>query len=45
MTCVIPGHDRDGVEYVAESLVLDSLARQAEFRGRCGYRSNFSYSG
>ncbi len=45
VTCVIPGHDRDGVEYVAESLILDSIAQQAEFRGRCGYRSTFSYTG
>jgi hypothetical protein len=44
VTCVIPGHDRDGEELVAEELaVADELS--FDFSGTCGYAATFDYSG
>ena len=45
VTCVIPGHDREGTEVVAEVLLLDTDAANCELRGRCGYEAGFEYSG
>ena len=45
VSCVIPGHDRDGEELVAEELRVDDDGLSFEFSGVCGYGSTFSYSG
>jgi Protein of unknown function (DUF1326) len=45
VTCVIPGHHRDGREVVAELLQIEAgSGLEFEFSGRCGYESSFSYS-
>lgn len=44
VTCVIPGHDRDGAEVVTETLRVDAGALSFELEGVCGYESTFAYS-
>ena len=45
VTCVIPGHDREGEELVADELVVEDGPLAFSYRGVCGYGSNFDYSG
>jgi hypothetical protein len=45
VTCVIPGHDRDGEELVADELVVQDDALLFSYRGVCGYGSTFEYAG
>jgi hypothetical protein len=45
VTCVIPGHDRDGEELFADELAVDDGPLSFEFRGTCGYATTFDYSG
>jgi hypothetical protein len=45
VTCVIPGHDRDGEELVADELVVEDGPLQFSYRGTCGYGSTFEYAG
>jgi hypothetical protein len=45
VTCVIPGHDREGEELVADELVVDDGRLAFSYRGSCGYGSSFDYSG
>ena len=45
VTCVIPGHDRDGEELVAEELRVDEGPLSFEYTGTCGYTASFAYSG
>jgi hypothetical protein len=45
VTCVIPGHDRDGEELVADELVVEDGPLQFSYRGVCGYGSTFDYAG
>jgi hypothetical protein len=45
VTCVIPGHGRTGREVVAESLDVEDGELEFSFRGKCGYESDFEYSG
>jgi hypothetical protein len=45
VTCVIPGHDRDGEELVADELAVDDSGLSFEFAGTCGYGATFAYSG
>jgi hypothetical protein len=45
VTCVIPGHDRDGEELVADELAVDDGPLSFEYRGTCGYAATFAYSG
>ena len=45
VTCVIPGHDRDGEELVAAELTVDDGPLSFEYSGTCGYAAPFSYSG
>jgi hypothetical protein len=45
VTCVIPGHDREGEELVADELVVDDGPLAFSYRGVCGYGSSFDYSG
>ena len=45
VTCVIPGHDRDGEELVADELRVDDGPLAFDFSGTCGYAATFAYSG
>jgi hypothetical protein len=45
VTCVIPGHDREGEELVADELVVEDGPLEFSYRGVCGYASTFEYSG
>ena len=45
VSCVIPGHDRDGEELVTDELRVDDDGLSFEVSGVCGYASTFSYSG
>ena len=45
VTCVIPGHERDGEELVAEELRVHDGPLSFEYDGTCGYASTFGYSG
>ena len=43
VTCVIPGHDRDGEELIADELEVQEDALSFSFSGVCGYGSTFDY--
>jgi hypothetical protein len=45
VTCVIPGHDRDGEELVADELTVADGPLAFAYSGNCGYASTFAYSG
>ena len=45
VTCVIPGHDRDGEELVADELRVEDDGLAFELSGVCGYGTTFDYSG
>ena len=45
MTCVIPGHEQQGEELIAEHLKVDDGPLRFEYRGTCGYASVFEYAG
>jgi hypothetical protein len=45
VTCVIPGHDRDGEELVADELLVNDGPLTFFYSGTCGYGSTFAYSG
>jgi hypothetical protein len=45
VTCVIPGHGRDGEEQIADVLRVDDEPLSFEVSGRCAYQSTFAYSG
>ena len=45
VTCVIPGHDRDGEELVADELRVDDGPLAFDYEATCGYASTFAYSG
>jgi hypothetical protein len=45
VTCVIPGHDRDGEELVADELRVDDGPLAFDYSGTCGYAASFAYSG
>ncbi len=45
VSCVIPGHDRDGEELVAETLRVDDEGLAFDYSGTCGYAATFAYSG
>jgi hypothetical protein len=44
VTCVIPGHHRDGVEVYADLLRVEEGPLSYELTGVCGYESTFAYS-
>ena len=44
VTCVIPGHHRDGAEHHGELLRIADGALDFELSGRCAYQSTFAYS-
>jgi hypothetical protein len=43
VTCVIPGHDREGAEVITD-FQFDTDAATLEVRGRCGFETGFEYS-
>ncbi len=45
VSCVIPGHDRDGEELVAEELRVDDGPLAFDYCSVCGYAASFAYSG
>jgi hypothetical protein len=45
VTCVIPGHDREGEELVTDELRVDDGPLDFHFRGVCGYGTTFAYAG
>jgi Protein of unknown function (DUF1326) len=45
VTCVIPGHDRDGEELVSDELHVDDGPLEFHYRGVCGYGTTFAYAG
>jgi hypothetical protein len=45
VTCVIPGHDREGEELIAETMRVHDGPLVFEYAGNCGYASPFDYSG
>jgi hypothetical protein len=45
VTCVIPGHDRDGEELIADELAVDDGPFAFRYEGTCGYTARFAYSG
>ena len=44
VTCGIPGHDRPGVEVVADVMRVDDGALRFEVHGRCGFATDFDYA-
>jgi hypothetical protein len=44
VTCVIPGHHRDGRELLGDLLMVSDDPLVFELSGKCGYESTFSYS-
>jgi hypothetical protein len=45
VTCVIPGHDRQGEELVADELRVDDGPLSFSHRNVCGFGSTFDYAG
>jgi hypothetical protein len=44
VTCVIPGHERQGEELVADKLYVDAAPLGFEYEGVCGYAADFDYA-
>jgi hypothetical protein len=45
VSCVIPGHDRQGEELVADELVVSDGPLTFEHHAVCGYAATFDYAG
>ena len=45
VTCVIPGHERDGEELIADELIVEDGPFSYAYRGTCGYGTTFDYAG
>jgi hypothetical protein len=45
VTCIIPGHHRQGREMISDSIEVDAGEVAFSVRGRCGYESTFAYEG
>ena len=45
VTCVIPGHDREGEELTVDVLRVAEPELEFEYRGVCAYASTFDYRG
>jgi len=43
VTCGIPGHDHPGQEIIADVFRFKDAAFDWEFRGKCGFATDFSY--
>jgi hypothetical protein len=44
VTCVIPGHHREGRELISETIDVSAGRVAFSVRGRCAYESTFDYS-
>ena len=44
VTCVIPGHHRQGRELFSDSIDIDAGPLVLSVQGRCAYESTFAYS-
>lgn len=44
VTCVIPGHHREGRELFSDSIALEAGPLVFSVQGRCAYESTFAYS-
>ena len=44
VTCVIPGHHREGRELYSDTIEVEAGPLAFAVRGRCGYESTFEYS-
>jgi hypothetical protein len=45
VACGVPGLDRPGVELVHEVMKVTDPFLDFEFHGRCGFATDFDYSG
>jgi hypothetical protein len=45
VTCIIPGHHRQGRELISESIDVDAGELAFSVSGRCAYESTFAYAG
>ena len=45
VSCVIPGHDREGEELITEELRVEDGPLDFDYTGTCGYGATFAYSG
>jgi len=45
VTCVIPGHDREGEELIADELRVSDGPLEFAYEGVCGYATTFDYAG
>jgi len=45
VSCVIPGHEREGEELIADELAVADEKLSFDYRGVCGYGSTFDYAG
>jgi hypothetical protein len=43
VTCVIPGHEVQGEEVIAQELKVDAGPFRFEYTGNCGYAADFDY--
>jgi hypothetical protein len=44
VTCIIPGHHRQGRELISETIDVDAGPLAFSVKGRCAYESTFEYS-
>jgi hypothetical protein len=44
VTCIIPGHHRQGRELISDSIDVDAGTLAFSVKGRCAYESSFEYS-
>jgi hypothetical protein len=45
VTCIIPGHDRQGEELITDQLTVSDEALEFSYNGVCGYATSFHYTG
>jgi hypothetical protein len=45
VSCVVPGHDREGEELVTDQLLVEDDRLAFDFHGVCGYSATFDYQG
>jgi hypothetical protein len=45
VSCIVPGHDRPGIELINDEVVVDDAPFAFELRGTCAFTRDFDYSG
>ena len=45
VTCIIPGHDREGEELITDRLTVSDETLAFSYSGVCGYATTFDYTG